>query len=99
MGVYVCACVQSLGADAPSASRMEAGGSEASDMEEYQEASSEAEGMPPRLHLLSDPSTAINIPVTQVSHRLHSFLPHTQVYVHCTCCQTPPLHSMYLSPR
>lgn len=40
--------------------------SETSDMDDYQEASSEAEGMPPRLHLLSDPTTAINVPVTQV---------------------------------
>ena len=40
--------------------------SEASDMDDYQGASSEAEGMPPRLHLLSDPTTAINVPVTQV---------------------------------
>lgn len=40
--------------------------SEPSDMDEYHEASSEVEGMPPNLYLLSDPTMAVNVPVTQV---------------------------------
>ena len=41
---------------------------ESSEMDEdYQEASSEVEGMPPALYLLSDPTVAVNIPQTQVS--------------------------------
>ena len=35
--------------------------------EDYQEASSEIEGMPPALYLLADPAVAVNIPQTQVS--------------------------------
>ena len=48
------------------ASARDAAGSEASDMDDFQEASSEVEGIPPRLHLLSDPAIAVNVPVTQV---------------------------------
>ena len=41
-------------------------GWDSADMEEYQEASSEVDGIPPPLHLLADPTVPISIPQTQV---------------------------------
>ena len=43
-------------------------GWDSGDMEDFQEASSEVDGIPPTLHLLADPTIPINIPETQVHH-------------------------------
>ena len=43
-------------------------GWDSGDMEDFQEASSEVDGIPPALHLLADPAIPINIPETQVHH-------------------------------
>ena len=43
-------------------------GWDSGDMEDFQEASSEVDGIPPALHLLADPTIPINIPETQVRH-------------------------------
>ncbi len=43
-------------------------GWDSGDMEDFQEASSEVDGIPPALHLLADPTIPINIPETQVHH-------------------------------
>ncbi|KAL0053211.1 hypothetical protein WJX82_002504 [Trebouxia sp. C0006] len=40
-------------------------GWDSGDMEDFQEASSEVDGIPPALHLLADPAIPINIPETQ----------------------------------
>ena len=39
---------------------------ESADMDEYEEASSEVEGIPPAMHLLADPTVPLHIPETQV---------------------------------
>ncbi len=45
-------------------------GWESPDMDEYQEASSEVDGIPPALHLLANPTVPITIPETQVQTAL-----------------------------
>ena len=46
-------------------------GWESADMDDFQEASSEVDGIPPGLHLLADPSVLIHVPHTQVTSGLH----------------------------
>ena len=41
-------------------------GWDSTDMDDFQEASSEVEGVPPSLHLLADPTIPVLIPTTQV---------------------------------
>lgn len=63
-------------------------GWDSGDMEDFQEASSEVDGIPPALHLLADPTIPINIPETQVHHPV---ITTTRV---CTCHQaSAPCHT------
>ena len=52
-------------------------GWDSTDMDDFQEASSEVDGVPPSLHLLADPTIAIHIPITQVFDE-HSIEKRTQ---------------------
>lgn len=45
------------------------------DMEDFQEASSQVDGVPPSLYLLVDPTVAINVPDTQVHLPLFYAMP------------------------
>lgn len=41
-------------------------GWDSTDMDDFQEASSEVDGVPPSLHLLADPTIPVLVPITQV---------------------------------
>ena len=47
-------------------------GWDSTDMDDFQEASSEVDGVPPSLHLLADPTIPVLVPATQVSNTHNS---------------------------
>lgn len=49
-------------------------GWDSTDMDDFQEASSEVDGVPPSLHLLADPTIPVRVPVTQVQPTCKSSL-------------------------
>ena len=88
------ACMQAA-AGSSAASAME--GWDSTDMDDFQEASSEVEGVPPSLHLLADPTIPVLIPTTQVQPKtLHwtampsCLIPITHTSTIMTCDRLEP---------